>query len=70
MTTTPDTTKTESTNCTKEKFDAYRAVQYSGRTNMFDISAVIRLSHGKLTKADCFDIMENYAVYERTYGEF
>lgn len=64
-----NTTTTEST-ITKEKFNQYRAVQYSGRTNMFDISAVIRLSHGKLTKADCFDIMENYAVYERTYGEF
>jgi len=55
---------------TKETFNQYRRVQYGGRTNMFDVNAVIRLSHNKLTKADCMDIMQNYDTYTEAYGEY
>lgn len=55
---------------TKEKFDQYRRVQYGGRTNMFDVNAVVRLSHNTLTKADCIDIMKNYGKYTEAYGEY
>ena len=52
---------------TKEKFKAYVNVQYSGKTNMFDVGAVCRLSKGKLTREDCFDIMKKYEIYEAEY---
>ena len=41
----------------------------SGKTNMFDVDAVIRLSDGVLTKGDCIAIMENYDVLEKAYPE-
>ena len=55
---------------TKQTFDQYRRVQYGGKTNMFDVNAVVRLSHNKLTRADCMDIMQNYDKYTQTYGEY
>ena len=55
---------------TKKTFNQYRQVQYGGRTNMFDVNAVIRLSHHTLTKADCMDIMKNYDTYTKAYGEY
>lgn len=54
---------------TKEKFNQYRRVQYGGSTNMYDVTAVVRLSHNTLTKADCIDIMQNYDKYTEAYGE-
>jgi len=55
----------------KSKFKAYRDVQESGATNMFDIAKVIELSdpEAELTKADCYDIMRNYSKYYKQYGE-
>jgi len=55
---------------TKEKFNAYRKVQFSGATNMWDVKTVIDLSDDALTKEDCLDIMQNYRAYEEQFGEF
>lgn len=54
---------------TKKKFEKYVAIQESGRTNMLDIQAVIALSRWTLTEEDCFDIMENYAEYDKKWGK-
>ena len=53
---------------TKEDFDAYRTVQFSGVTNMFDIKNVMVCSG--LTKAKCMDIMANYSDLKEKFGEF
>lgn len=53
---------------TKEKFEKYKCIQESGRTNMMDIRNVIQLSGGDLNKSDCFDIMDNFDKYEK--GDF
>ena len=49
---------------TKEKFKAYEGVRKSGQTNMFNVSAVIRLAGMQylvdLSKEECIYIMENY----------
>lgn len=49
----------------KEKFDAYRVVQSSGVTNMFNVKNVIYAAYKMclvtLTKEDCLYIMKNYA---------
>lgn len=54
---------------TKEKFNAYRKVQFSGATNMWDVQKVIDLSDDALTKEDCLDIMQNYKAYEEKFGK-
>ncbi len=54
---------------TKEKFHAYVKVQRSGRTNMLDYNAVIRLSGYKLDKDDHLDIITNYGKYLKEYGD-
>lgn len=53
---------------TKDKFIAYLKVQESGRTNMFSIATVCKLSKGKLFRDDCEDIMKNYSKYEKEFG--
>lgn len=53
---------------TREKFQKYEAIRKSGRTNMFDVSVVTMLSHGVLSRADCFDIMKKYAEYSLEFG--
>ena len=44
--------------------EAYEAVRESGRTNMFDVEAVIRIAKELksvvLTREDVFEIMKNY----------
>ena len=55
---------------TKEKFNAYRKVQFMGATNMWDVQRVINLSDDALTKEDCLDIMQNYTAYAKEFGEF
>jgi len=61
-------TKTQvSSGITKEKFEAYLAVQHSGVTNMWAVDTVIRLSGNSLTEADCLDIMKNYAKYKKEF---
>ena len=52
---------------TKEKFNAYREVQFSGVTNMFMVNEVMELSG--LTKEECFDIMKNYSKYKDEFGK-
>lgn len=52
----------------KKKFNLYRKIQYSGVTNMFDVTTVSKLSG--LTKEECFDIMKNYSKLVKTYGEY
>ena len=54
---------------TNEKFKKYMEVRDSGKTNMFDVKTVCKLSGEILTKVDCMDIMMNFVKYmhrERT----
>lgn len=55
----------------KEKFEAYLAVQKSGLTNMFHIENVKFAANGicdvKLTKEDCLYIMKNYGALLAEY---
>jgi len=55
----------------KEKFLAYKTVQYSGVTNMFDVAVVItmakRFCDVNLTKEDCLYIMKNYGALLAEY---
>ncbi len=53
---------------TKEKFNAYRKVQFSGATNMWAINEVMRRSG--LEEEECMDIMKNYSKYEKEFGKF
>ena len=46
-----------------EKFKVFLEIQNSGKTNMLEIRKVLELSRGKLTRADVFDILENYGKY-------
>jgi hypothetical protein len=53
---------------TKEDFEAYKDVQESGVTNMFDISVVIELSG--LERNQVLTIMKHYNdLTEKYYGE-
>lgn len=52
---------------TKETFQRFLAVQKSGITNMFDINVVC--SAAMLTKAEYFDIIENYDKYEKEFSD-
>jgi len=45
-------------NITKEKMQAYEDVRQSGKTNMFDVFMVSRLSG--LTSEECWEIMADY----------
>jgi len=49
-----------STKPTKEQFEDYVAIRDSGVTNMFAISVVCDLSSTRLTKENCFYIMEHF----------
>ncbi len=51
------------TKINEEQMQAYEDIRQSGITNMFNVTAVIALSDGLLTKADCIDIMHNYEKY-------
>lgn len=55
---------------TREKFKAFLKVQIGGKTNMYDVNAVCRLSGMVLSKEDCIDIMtdDNYSKYEKEFG--
>jgi len=52
---------------TKEKFEAYVAVQMSGVTNMWDVSKVMSLSG--LAQDECMDVMKNYGKYREQFKE-
>lgn len=51
---------------TKQDFLAYREVQESGVTNMFDVEVVSRLSN--LSREKILDIMKNYSDYSRKWA--
>jgi len=54
------------------KWNAYCEIQFSGKTNMFDLDEVIRLnrkiSEVELTKKDCHYIMRNYRKLRERFG--
>lgn len=52
----------------KNDFNAYRRVQMSGITNMFDVKTVMACSG--LTRNKCLDIMKKYLIYEENFGKF
>jgi hypothetical protein len=56
-------------NITREKFEAYVAVQMSGATNMFDVRTVVMLAGGVITREDCMAIMKNYGELTKLYGK-
>lgn len=47
-------------NISEEQFNAFERVRESGITNMFDVPAVIQLTHGILNKKEVHTIMDNY----------
>jgi exosome complex RNA-binding protein Csl4 len=51
---------------TKEDFQAYIKVQNSGRTNMFDLRNVVKLSG--LSREKILEIMTNYRIYKQRWG--
>ncbi|TLX65889.1 MAG: hypothetical protein E6L03_10440 [Thaumarchaeota archaeon] len=56
----------QKTGITKEEFQAYVAVQYSGVTNMFNVGLVSELSD--LSRNKIFSIMKNYDTLRKGYG--
>lgn len=48
---------------TEQDFLAYKKVQDSGVTNMFDVEVVSRLSN--LSREKMLDIMKNYSIYAK-----
>ena len=53
---------------TKEQFEDYVRIQYSGVTNMFDVRMVCALSETWLTREICMYIMSNYEDLRKEYG--
>ena len=53
------------TKITKEDFQAYLKVQNSGKTNMFDLRNVVKLSG--LTRETILEIMTNYRKYKKRW---
>lgn len=51
---------------TKEDFQAYLKVQNSGKTNMFDLRNVVKLSG--LSREKILEIMTNYRKYKKDGG--
>lgn len=51
---------------TKQDFLAYKQVQFSGATNMFDVVTVSELSG--LGKEKIVDIMKNYSAYSKKWN--
>ncbi len=52
---------------TRDEFEAYTDVQYSGVTNMFDVKTVSQLSG--LDRPKIIEIMEKYDIYSKKYSE-
>jgi len=50
---------------TKEDFQAYLKVQNSGKTNMFDLRNVVKLSG--LSREKILEIMTNYRKYKKQW---
>ncbi|MEI6144028.1 MAG: hypothetical protein WCP91_00330 [Candidatus Berkelbacteria bacterium] len=56
----------QSEKVTKEDFIAYKEVQFSGVTNMFDVEVVSKLSG--LSRDKIINIMKNYSVYTKQWS--
>jgi len=52
---------------TKQQFDRYRKVQYSGQYNMFDQRAILAT---ELDKKTYFDILKLYDQLEMKFGPY
>ncbi len=52
---------------TRDEFEAYTDVQYSGVTNMFDVKTVSQLSG--LHRPKIIEIMEKYDIYSKKYNK-
>ena len=56
----------------KDKFNAYEEVRYSGGTNMFDLDEVLKInkviSEIELTKKELHYIMKNYSKLCKRFG--
>ncbi|MBA7589419.1 hypothetical protein ES708_31504 [subsurface metagenome] len=56
----------------KDKFNAYEEVRYSGGTNMYDLDEVLRLnkvmSEIELSKKELHYIMRNYSKLSKRFG--
>ena len=46
---------------TKEQMETYEDIRSKGLVNMFNVTSVIYLSHGILTKEVCLSIMKDYS---------
>ena len=53
------------TKITKEDFQAYLKAQNSGKTNMFDLRNVMKLSG--LSREKILEIMTNYRIYKKRW---
>ena len=54
----------------KEQMQKFEDIRYSGVTNMFDVSTVVAISGGVLTREVCYYIMDgdNYTQCMEEYG--
>lgn len=50
----------ENINITEDQFLIYLEIQRSGALNMFDVTGVVEIACGELTRKDVFYIMKNY----------
>jgi hypothetical protein len=55
-------------NISEKQFKAFIAVRDSGKTNMFDTTAVLRLSRGVVDKASCMIIVSNFDALQKKYA--
>ncbi len=55
---------------TREQFQAYRRVQSSGVTNMFDVRRVVEEADGELTRGDVIAIAQQYGRLMSKYGRY
>ena len=51
---------------TEEDFKDYQNIQFSGVTNMWNVSLVVELSNN-LTEKKCLAIMKNYSELEKNF---
>ena len=52
---------------TKKQFKKYVAIRDSGKTNMFDVSTVFKLSRNQLTREHCLYIMKHFEELAEEY---
>lgn len=57
----------EGDDITLEEFKAYEKVRSGGKTNMYDVNMVCRLSKHVLSQDTCIKIMKNYSYLNEKY---